>query len=59
MFHLATFDEIAGIAHGIETTNPAMVDRIRRAADRTDRLAKQRALIRAGEHPALSMLDSR
>ena len=30
MFHLATFDEIAGIAHGIETTNPAMVDRIRR-----------------------------
>ncbi|HRL52665.1 MAG TPA: hypothetical protein PK805_00335 [Acidovorax temperans] len=33
--------------------------RIRRAVDRTDRLAKQRALIRAGEHPALSMLDSR
>ena len=37
MFHLATFDEIAGIAHGIETTNPAMVDRIRRAADRLNR----------------------
>src|SRR3546814_17472862 len=37
MFHLATFEEIAGIAHGIETTNPAMVDRIRRAADRLNR----------------------
>lgn len=37
----------------------AITARIRRAVDLTDRLAKQRALIRAGEHPALSMLDSR
>jgi hypothetical protein len=33
MFHLASFDEIAGAAHGIEVTNPSMVARIRRAAD--------------------------
>ncbi|RVT38675.1 hypothetical protein [Sphingobium algorifonticola] len=33
MFQFAQFDEIAGIAHGIEITNPAMVARIRRAAD--------------------------
>lgn len=33
MFHLATFDEIAGVEHGIEVTNPSMVARIRRAAD--------------------------
>ena len=30
---LTSFDDIAGIAHGIETTNPCMVERIRRAAD--------------------------
>lgn len=33
MFTLTSFDDIAGIAHGIETTNPCMVERIRRAAD--------------------------
>ncbi|MFT4026825.1 MAG: hypothetical protein QM676_08505 [Novosphingobium sp.] len=33
MFHLASFDEIAGVAHGIEVTNPSMVARIRHAAD--------------------------
>ena len=37
MFHLASFDEIAGIAHGIEITNPAMVARIRDAADSLNR----------------------
>lgn len=37
MFHLASFDEIAGIAHGIEITNPAMVARIRNAADSLNR----------------------
>lgn len=33
--------------------------RIRRAVDLTDRFAKQRALIRSGEHPALAMLSRR
>ncbi|MDE8650603.1 hypothetical protein [Novosphingobium album (ex Liu et al. 2023)] len=33
MFHLASFDEITGVAYGIEVTNPTMVARIRRAAD--------------------------
>ena len=33
MFHLASFDEIAGVAHGIEVTNPWLVARIRRAAE--------------------------
>ena len=33
MFSHTNFDEIAGIAHGIEVTNPCMVERIRRAAD--------------------------
>lgn len=37
MFTLTSFDEIAGIAHGIETTNPCMVERIRRAADSLNR----------------------
>lgn len=37
MFNLASFDEIAGIAHGIEITNPGMVGRIRRAADTVSR----------------------
>jgi len=37
MFTLTSFDEIAGIAHGVETTNPAMVARIRRAADTLSR----------------------
>ncbi len=37
MFHLASFDEIAGVAHGIEVTNPNMVARIRRAADSLNR----------------------
>jgi plasmid stability protein len=31
--------------------------RIRRAVDLTERLAKQRALIKSGEHPALNMLS--
>ena len=38
MFNLASFDEIAGIAHGIEITNPAMVARIRDAADSLNRV---------------------
>lgn len=33
MHLLTSFDEVAGIAHGIEITNPGMVARIRRAAD--------------------------
>lgn len=33
MFQLTSLDEIAGIAHGIEVINPALVARIRRAAD--------------------------
>ncbi|WP_328281601.1 hypothetical protein [Sphingobium sp.] len=33
MFNLASYDDIAGIAHGIEITNPSMVARIRRAAE--------------------------
>jgi hypothetical protein len=37
MFHLASFDEIAGVTHGIEVTNPSMVARIRRAADSLNR----------------------
>lgn len=37
MFNLASFDEIAGIGHSIEITNPAMVARIRRAADTLNR----------------------
>ena len=37
MFQFAQFDEIAGIAHGIEITNPAMVARIRRVADTLNR----------------------
>ncbi len=37
MFQLASFDEIAGVAHGIEVTNPSMVARIRRAADTLNR----------------------
>src|SRR3546814_13881235 len=37
MFTLASFDEIAGIGHSIEITNPAMVARIRRVADTLNR----------------------
>ena len=37
MFTLASFDEIAGVAHGVEITNPAMVARIRRAAEALNR----------------------
>src|SRR3546814_15658632 len=37
MFTLASFDEIAGIGHSIEITNPAMVARIRRVADPLNR----------------------
>ena len=37
MFTLTSFNDIAGIAHGIETTNPCMVERIRRAADNMGR----------------------
>lgn len=37
MFTHASFDEIAGVAYGIEFTNPGMVDRIRRAADALNR----------------------
>ncbi len=37
MYHLASFDEIAGVAHGIEVTNPWLVERIRRAADSLNR----------------------
>ena len=33
MFTSSTFTQIAGIAHGIEATNPGMLARIRRAAD--------------------------
>ncbi|WP_337847788.1 hypothetical protein [Sphingomonas sp.] len=33
MFPFANFAEIAGVSHGIEAINPAMVARIRRAAD--------------------------
>lgn len=33
MFQLNSFEEIAGVAHGIEVLNPALVTRIRRAAD--------------------------
>ena len=31
MFTLTSFDDIAGIAQGVEITNPNMVERIRRA----------------------------
>lgn len=33
MYSLSSYHEIAGIAHGIDITNPGMVARIRRAAD--------------------------
>lgn len=33
MFNLTSFNEIAGVSHGIEAINPCMVARIRRAAD--------------------------
>lgn len=36
-----------------------ITSRIQRAVERTDRLAKQRALIRSNEHPALAMLAPR
>jgi hypothetical protein len=34
---LTSFDEIVGIARGIEIVNPSMVDRIRRAANHLNR----------------------
>ncbi|ABQ71279.1 MULTISPECIES: hypothetical protein [Sphingomonadales] len=37
MFTLTSFDDIAGIAQGVEITNPNMVERIRRAADSLNR----------------------
>jgi hypothetical protein len=37
MFNLTSFDEIAEITGGIETTNPCMVARIRRTADGLNR----------------------
>src|SRR3546814_3487508 len=37
MFTRASFEEIAGIGHSIEITNPAMVARIRRVADTLNR----------------------
>lgn len=37
MFHLTSFDEITGIAYGVEIANPAMVARIRAAADTLNR----------------------
>lgn len=37
MFHLASFEEITGVAHGIEVINPHLVARIRRAADQLNR----------------------
>ncbi|WP_313806599.1 hypothetical protein [Sphingobium sp.] len=37
MFQLASFEEIAGVAHGIEVLNPHLVARIRRAADQLNR----------------------
>src|SRR3546814_9475348 len=37
MFTRESFDEIAGIGHIIEITNPAMVARIRRVADTLNR----------------------
>ncbi|GAY24708.1 MULTISPECIES: hypothetical protein [Sphingobium] len=37
MFQLASFEEIAGVAHRIEILNPHLVARIRRAADQLNR----------------------
>lgn len=37
MFQLASFEEVAGVAHGIEILNPHLVARIRRAADQLTR----------------------
>ncbi|KKW90508.1 hypothetical protein [Sphingobium chungbukense] len=37
MFQLTSFEEIAGVTHGIEVLNPSLVARIRRAADQLNR----------------------